>query len=164
MTMNPDATVTPMTATPIDWRAYLQGPPVPGIHYHGYLWTGRGSLLESYKTQDQRAPGKSEFDTSDLPAEATRHNLLRRRLLKGTWASPEEAAAWMRAQWDLQTPTVTHHEPGNTELYHEVTLSHQKDTTWSWWFPGPGSGTKVHVCVVCCPNEFPDVPCPYPPN
>jgi hypothetical protein len=154
------------TAARIDWRTVLHGPPstVPGLHWHGYLWIGRGSLLESYKTQAQRNPGTLEFDSSDLPPESTRHYLLKRRRLLGTFTTPVEAAAWMRRQWDENTPTSTHLDPDDSQQYHEVTLSHQKDSIWSWWQPAPGSGTKVHVAAICCPNEVPDVPCPQPPS
>lgn len=166
MMSEPAATLSRMPSAPLDWRTILQGPPsaVPGLHWHGFLWIGEGALLQSYKTQSQRNPGSHDFDASDLPTEMTRHNLLRRRLLGGTFTTAVEAAAWMRQQWDENTPTVTHYDPDSSQLYHEVTLSHQKDTVWSWWSPTPGSFRKVHVTVVCCPNEQPDVPCPHPPR
>ncbi len=53
----------------------------------------------------------------------------------------------MRSQWDENTPTVTHVDPDNRQLYAEVALSHGKDDVWSWWHPDPTGSTMVHLTV-----------------
>ncbi|MCC9310458.1 hypothetical protein LN042_25885 [Kitasatospora sp. RB6PN24] len=152
---------------PINWHEYLEGDPVPGLHFHGFLWRGAGGLLESYKQQINRNPGRPEFMASDLPPEAVRHYLLKANRVAGTFRSAEEAAAWMREQWDEQAPRVTHEDPDNTRGYHEVVLSHGRETVWAWWYPDSSSNTKVHVTAVPCPFHWPEdpapMPCPQPP-
>jgi hypothetical protein len=154
--------------TPINWRDYLKGVPVPRLHFHGFLWSGQGGLLESYKQQANRNPGTPDFLASDLPPEAVRYYLLKRNRLAGTFGSAKEAAEWMREQWDAQTPRITHEDPDNTQEYQEVVLSHGRETVWSWWHPEPGSSYKVHLAVVPCPLKWPDdpepMPCPAPPR
>ncbi len=158
-----------MNRIEINWRERLKGEPEPGIHFHGYVWVGQGGHLDSIKTQAQRTAGTEEFPASDLPPEAVHHYLLKRRQLAGTWAEAKPAAEWMREQWDAHTPTVTHVAPDNTQQFHEVTLSIGKSTVWSWWFPEPGSTTKVHVTVAVCRPVWPQfdavrTPCPQPPE
>lgn len=146
----------------INWREYLKGDIVAGLHFHGFLWRGAGGLLESYKQQINRNPGRPEFMASDLPPEAVRHYLLKANRVAGTFGSAKEAADWMREQWGQSTPRVAHADPENTREYHEVVLSHGRETVWSWWFPDPGSNTKVHVTVVPCPFHWPEDPEPMP--
>ncbi|MFE0457827.1 hypothetical protein ACFW1A_01035 [Kitasatospora sp. NPDC058965] len=153
---------------PINWLEHLKGDPVPGLHFHGFLWGGQGALLESYKQQINRNPGRPEFMASELPPEAVRHRLLKPHQLAGTFTSAKEATDWMREQWDKQAPRVYHADPDNTREYHEVVLSHGRSTVWSWWHPEPGSMYKVHVTVVPCPYHWQDdaepMPCPQPPG
>jgi hypothetical protein len=164
MMSDPAATLTRMPTAPLDWRSVLHGDPKPGIHWHGFTWVGRGYQLESFKFQAERTAGTAEFQSSDLPPEMTGWYLHKKRLVKATFTTPGSAAAWMRAQWDENAPTVTHLDADDTQLYHEVTVSHGKDTVWSWWLPQPGSGTKFHVAVICCPNEFWQIACPQSPK
>lgn len=150
----------------VDWREVLQGPRStrPGLHWHGYFWRGQRHLLMSFQDRPQRVPGNHEFKYSELPPDATCDNLRRpRKLVKGTWDTPEAAAAWMRRWFDVLAPVGYAHNPANSELYHAVTLSHGKDSAWCWGYPEVTSRSAVHLVVVCCPNEAPDdLPCPTP--
>ncbi|MCU4749343.1 MULTISPECIES: hypothetical protein [unclassified Streptomyces] len=158
-----------MNRVDIDWRSVLHGGPLtdrPGLHWHGFFWTGNGNDLYSYKRQPERTAGTPDFPASALPPETTAHYLLKSRLLKGTWTTVGAAADWMRQQWDTHTPAVTHEDPDNRRRYSEITLSHGEDDVWRWWHPAPPGPGMVHVAVVCCPHKSAAgraIPCPQPP-
>jgi len=153
-------------ATP--WSGYLTRPQnLPaGLHWHGFLWKGNGNLLYSYKNQAERTEkNRPEFMASSLPAEMVGENLLRPRTVVGTWTDSAEAAAWMRQQWDENTPTETHVDPDDRQDYAAVTLSHGEDDIWRWWMPKPPGPSMVNVMVVSCPHKHrPDIVCPVPPK
>ena len=54
-------------ADDIDWDDMMKGPPVPGIHWHGFFWKGSSGLIYSYKNQAERTPGSPDFPASDVP-------------------------------------------------------------------------------------------------
>jgi hypothetical protein len=144
-------------APAIDWRSRLEGPVVPGLHYHGYTWAGDAGDLASYKlTNLERRVEGPQFLSSDLPPELVAHYLLRpagahRR--DQVWHSPAEAADWILERYLENPETQPYADPENTRLFHEVTLEHGRDTVWRWRVV-PCHPRKFSTTVVCCPNQW----------
>lgn len=149
----------------IDWDTYLQGEPVPGIHWHAFFWKGQSGLIHSYKNQADRTPGTQTFPGSDLPPEATTHHLLKPRLVKATFTDPESAAAWMRKQYEADPPTETYKNPDSCQKFHRRMIELRKDTIWSWDWPKLGDSTTCRAYMITCPSESePGIRCPAPPG
>ncbi|HTJ72789.1 MAG TPA: hypothetical protein VL551_34945 [Actinospica sp.] len=155
-----------MYAAPdINWDEEFRTEPLTGIHWHGFFWKGPAARKFSMRYQVERTPGTSEFETGDTPAEAVSDNLLRPRLVRATFTSADDAADWMRAQYDENRPASDYRNPDDTQWYMRKSIERGGDPVWRWDTPHPGDVTCNWAAVVCCPNRLePSYPCPRPPQ
>ncbi|MHC0433132.1 hypothetical protein ACX6XY_23595 [Streptomyces sp. O3] len=153
------------------------------MHHHGYLWTGPkqrfddealrrppysdpppadGSpeLIQRYKE------AKAEFPVVDLPPLETAYWLVKPgKLVRGTWAEPKEAAAWLGERLAEYAPRFAA-ESGrdSTRLATLVNSAAEQldwggDVTYGCYLERPAFLSLALVC--CSPNRaVPELDCP----
>jgi hypothetical protein len=123
-----------LTSEPDTWRER-------GLHFHCYSWRGDGQAMQANETA-------RNDPASDVPPLAVRGWLTRpARLLRDAPLTPEDAEAWLRAEYEqiapqLQGTTVGVEERMRIKLYD---LRCGNDTVIAEWLRG---GQMAYLVVL----------------
>ncbi|MFC8729531.1 hypothetical protein [Streptomyces bacillaris] len=153
------------------------------MHHHGYLWTGSKqrfddeAMRRAPHTDPPPADGRpeliqrhrevtAEFPVVDLPPLETAYWLIKpRKLVRGTWEEPKEAAEWLGERLAEYTPRFAS-EPDRDGrrlalLVGSATerLGRGGDLSHGFYLERP---SFLSVALVCCsPNRArPELACP----
>lgn len=135
------------------------------MHFHGYLWVGDKELFDQ---EWLRRPSAEGFAAAELPPMRTAHWLLKEpRLIRGSWAEPQAAAAWLATRLEEYQPRfAAEHHADSARLAAWATgaaerLSGGTDVCYGWYLARP---LFLSLAVVACsPNRFaPGLRCPLP--
>lgn len=128
------------------------------MHWHAYLWTGRGADLAE---EAERRPTSPEFSASALPPMRTGDWLIKpAHRHAGRHDDPAEAVTWMAAEYERLAGSLLH--PDRIPLADrrrdaQEALQGGVDVVWGEWLTG---GRAFRIAVVCCPNWHVRHPCP----
>ncbi|MFF4903085.1 hypothetical protein [Streptomyces sp. NPDC001068] len=141
-------------------------------HWHVFgPWIGSG---DTHKQEGRRRPGQNSQDPQTrifleekLPPVMTGHWLMRDRQVAATCTTSEGAVAWLAERY-AETPPVVR-EDGKAAYntleskveYALDALPRGVDIVWGYW---THSRLLASYAVVCCPNLFHTLPCPFPPD
>ncbi|MFE4663875.1 hypothetical protein ACFRI7_09835 [Streptomyces sp. NPDC056716] len=153
------------------------------MHHHGYLWTGpkrrfddealrrpahslpppgdgRPELVQRYREV------RAEFPVVDLPPLETAYWLVKpRKLVRGTWAEPKEAAQWLGERLTAYAPRFdSEADRDSTRLAVLVRSAAERlarggDVSLGFYLERP---SYLHLSLICCsPHRgMPQLECP----
>ncbi|MFF8440472.1 hypothetical protein ACF07U_06270 [Streptomyces californicus] len=153
------------------------------MHHHGHLWTGskqrfdeealrRPPHLDPPPTDgkpeliQRHREVKAEFPIVDLPPLETAYWLIKpRKLVRGTWEEPKEAAEWIGERLAEYAPRfASESDRDSTRLALLVNAAAERlgqggNVSHGFYLERP---SFLSVALVCCsPNRaVPDLPCP----
>ncbi|WP_427920822.1 hypothetical protein [Streptomyces sp. cg40] len=153
------------------------------MHHHAYLWTGPKARFDQEALRrpphpDPPPPGSrpeliqryrevaAEFPTSDLPPLETSYWLIKpRSLVRGTWAAPADAAAWLDGQlaaYRTRFANAAHQDARHLSvLVSSATarLASGHDSSYGFYLERPAYLSLA--LVTCSPNRArPNLHCP----
>ncbi|SCF69855.1 hypothetical protein GA0115256_115236 [Streptomyces sp. DconLS] len=153
------------------------------MHHHGYLWTGPKARFDQEALRrpphpEPPPPGSrpeliaryrevtGEFPVSDLPPLETAYWLLKPgSLVRGTWRSAQEAAAWIRRQLEGFAGRFAGEEQSDRVARDALVasvverLGHGGDVSLGFYLERPAFLSLS--LVTCSPNRArPELPCP----
>ncbi|MFG1602808.1 hypothetical protein [Actinoplanes sp. NPDC049265] len=140
-------------------------------HWHGYSWMGASAELRNESLRRPGPTGAPETDAfirSTLPPLQTGHYLLRRPEAGRTWTDPDDAIAWLVANYQRHPPME---HPGGAQAY--VSLDSRKvisrdgliNGVDAWWQYYTSDQGQVVFAAVCCRHSHRrEIPCPMPPK
>ncbi|MGW1222223.1 hypothetical protein ACWD6O_31465 [Streptomyces californicus] len=159
------------------------------MHHHGYLWTGSKQRFDEEALRRPPTPDpspapagdddtagkrlaeryrevKAEFPIVDLPPLETAHWLIKpRKLVRGTWEEPKEAAEWFGERLAEYAPRfASESDRDSTRLALLVNAAAERlgrggNVSHGFYLERP---SFLSVALVCCsPNRaVPDLSCP----
>ncbi len=155
------------------------------MHHHGYLWTGPKARFDQEALRrpphpEPPPPGSrpeliaryrevtAEFPVSDLPPLETAYWLLKPgSLVRGTWHSAQESAAWVRRQLDAFARRFAGEAQSGQRARDALVASVVErlaaggDVSLGFYLERPAYLSLS--LVTCSPNRArPELPCPLP--
>lgn len=153
------------------------------MHHHGYLWTGSKQRFDDEALRRPPHPDpppadgkpeliqrhrevKAEFPVVDLPPLETSYWLIKpRKLIRGTWEEPKEAAEWLGQRLTEYAPRfASETDRDSTRLALLVNSAAEQlgwggDVSHGFYLERP---SYLSLALVCCsPNRaMPEPDCP----